>query len=431
MIFKKLWLTGVTALLLMGQSNTLYPLPEMLTTKAMKRGAGASTGALGISWLLVRKALKKAKSAHKMEPLNTKKAERYLRLKKAYNTLSTGAASAGLLTSFLLLVDTPQKTNALQHAARQHTTLAISQQPSQKSGIPETPPASQRVTLSNFYKCQNVEELKQKISGLSQDQLNRLLSRSKTNGVNTADTSSSYVKQITLEDGSRWFLKTARSPGGERIFRHTGERTKYGMRQNRSRYDMAQKINALDLKWVKAPEKVLLPLKGAGSDESAWNDLECAVLAPEMPTGSRLAPPFTTTTDLEKMNQFKAQLKTFLTTHPEAAEELAMLIEEVPFADAHFGNIAILPNDAGLMIFDTEDVLGHEEESVSAMPAGPAQTKAREKLTTKKRLWGIGNLLGRFPARPGLGHLALDEGSAVAQLRQKYQVRKQQLEKLR
>ncbi|MDQ5890777.1 MAG: hypothetical protein QG604_651 [Candidatus Dependentiae bacterium] len=425
MIFKKLWLTSVAALLLMGQSNALYSLPEMLTTKAIKCGAGASTATLAISWLLVRKALKKATSAHEIEPYDTKKEEHYLRLKKAYNALSITATSAGLLTGLLLLVDTPQKTDALPH-----TALTISQQPPQKSGAPETPPASQSVTLSDFYKCHNIRELKQKMSGMSHDQLNRLLSRSKTNGVNTADTSSSYVKQITLEDGSRWFLKTARSPGGERVFRNTGERTKYGMRQNRSRYDMAQKINALGLKWVTAPKKVLLPLNGAGSDESAWNDLQCAVLAPEMPAGSRLAPPFTYSTDWTKMNQFKAQVKTFLTAHPEAAEELARLIEELPFADAHFGNIAILPNDAGLMIYDTEDVLGYEEENVSAMPAGPDQTKAREKLTTKKRLWGIGNMLGRIAMRPGLNHLALDEGSAVAQLRQKYQARKQQLEKL-
>lgn len=203
------------------------------------------------------------------------------------------------------------------------------------------------------------------------------------------------LEQVHNKDSSIWFLKVARRPG--QVNRHGTFEYRFDLRQNRSRYNQAQKINHLGIKLIHAPKKILAPIKGAGPDQDAWTDKEYVVLSPALPAGFIMASPSIKKGNTKERDTFIAQLKEYVTKKPEVIEALAQMIQVIDFADGHFGNIAILPGDEGLMVYNTEDILSGVAEK---------EPELAQKL---RKSWGLSNFIGRTLEQPGISALNLSE----------------------
>ncbi len=390
-------MTTARSLLLLLCSATITPAaPRTLTPTHGAIATAVSLIGSGAAY----KTFKKAATNYESDKANLEKKEAYARAKRNFRILSLITAIAATGTTALFIANDTQSPT--------------------QTGTPK-PNVS---LISCFKNAHNVAELKQILHETTYDELTTALSKSNNSAKLTTQANTSYVEKLVLKDGSTWFLKVARRPGHINTFPNTHYRYIFGQKQNRSRYDMGQKIKGLRIEGIQAPEKMLLPLKHASANEASWTDTESVVLSPDIPTGSTIAPPSLQRGNRAEREKFIAQVKEYVTRNPSLLDALTRVVEKIDFADSHFGNIALLPNDKGLMIYDTEDVLQGGEEEGLTQKSEALLTEARE----RRKLWSLSNLIGRNREQPGISQLDLDADHPFQPKLQELKARKKKQE---
>jgi|GEM_PF-6511478 len=339
-------------------------------------GLAATTGAGVATSLAAYIVFKKAERAYKNNRADQRKRIAYKRAKRFFRYASIATLLAGGATT----------------ASYMHHRL---QWP--------TGPAPSVVSLqTKLTGVRTIGDLERVLAAYTYDELVAELRHDKHLVVQPHAQQTSYVARLALADGSVWYLKVAAKPGQKNNHAHAMPYT-FGRAQNRSRYDTAQKINALGSAYVHAPQKRLVPLKNASAvnedGDEAWDDTECVVLAPALPAGSMTAK------ELGKV-AFAEALKTYFETHPDALPELWRILHTTGFADAHFDNIALLPHDQGLMIYDTEDVLQGADETAKYLSGNRGELLANE-ARMRRRKWLLTNFLKTKSWGIGLQDMAL------------------------